>query len=226
MNGLSCPSCGGSRIRRDGSILAARGGRVQRYRCVECGKKFHPSLRLQPVQLREAFLDIEASQLTASFGHVISWALKHRGQDEVLYDCIRRRSLKEERRVLRSLLRALQDVDMVYTYYGSRFDIPFLRTRCLYHGLDFPEYLQLYHRDVYYIARGRLRLHGSRLAQVAEFLGIEGKTPLDPNVWVRASFGDKEALRYILEHNIADVEVLEKVYDRLEPYARPVYRSV
>lgn len=224
MTDLSCPRCGSSRLARYGYVLLARGRqRAQRYVCKECQKRFH--VNSQEAPLRECFVDIEASQLTGTFGHVISWALKPRGGPTVS-DVLRRRSLSEERRILRSFLRTVRGFDLVYTYYGTRFDLPFLRTRCMYHGLPFPEYLELYHRDVYYVARRVLRLHSTRLEAVARFLGVKGKTPLDPNVWVSAEFGDKEALRYILEHNVADVEVLEQVWERLEPYARPVYRSV
>lgn len=221
-----CPRCGESGYTKVGSIIAAR-GRVQRYQCVnpKCQKKYHDSLKLQPVPQRQAYLDIEASQLTASFGHMISWALKDRG-GEVHSDYIKRRSLKEEKRIVASLIEALGEVDEVITYYGTRFDVPFVRTRALYHGLEFPGYMSMSHLDLYYVARARMRMHSNRLATVAEFLGIEGKTALKPDIWVRASFGDVEAIEYIHTHNIADVVILEEVHDRLEPFMKGVRRSV
>jgi uncharacterized protein YprB with RNaseH-like and TPR domain/ribosomal protein S27AE len=225
MTNPTCPRCGSGSTIKNGSILATR-GRVQRFLCHECGKRFHPSLRTQPLNLREGFLDIEASQLTASFGHVISWAIKERGEPTVHYDVLRHRSLKDEKRLLQSLLRTLKQFDLIYTFYGTNFDVPFLRTRCMYHNLPFPEYRELLHRDVYYMVRSRMNLHRKRLESVAEFLGIEGKTRVDPAVWVAASFGDKAALKYILEHNIADVKVLEAVYERVEPFVSPINRSI
>lgn len=222
---MKCPRCGSDHIVRYGTIATAL-GRVQRYCCKACDKRFHPSLKeVPPRPIVEAFLDIEASSLNADFGHVISWAMKRRGGD-VKSDLIRHRTLKEERRILRSLLKELDGVDIVYTYYGSKFDVPFLRARCLYHGLEFPEYLSLYHRDVYYLAKRSLKLHSTRLESVARLLGVEGKTRVDPAVWVAASFGDRQALQQILEHNIGDVLVLEQVYERLAPFARPSYRSI
>lgn len=221
---MACPRCGGTDLRRCGSILLARGmRRAQRWECKSCRKRFHEAPQ---ASLREAYLDIEASQLNATFGYVISWALKIRGDPNVRHAIIKSRSLRSEKRVLRDLLRALKDVDVVYTYYGSRFDIPFIRARCLYHSLEFPSYLEKYHRDVYYLAKRSLKLHSTRLAAVAEFLGIEGKTLVAPSTWVAAAFGDKNALWYILDHNIRDVIVLEEVHRRLEAFERPVYRSI
>lgn len=221
---MKCPRCSSSNIVKHGSILAAR-GRVQRFECRSCTKKFHPPLALQPITRKQGYLDIEASQLTASFGHMFSWALKIR-KGVVFSDFIKTRSLKEEKRIVASLIKALTKVDEVVTYYGTRFDIPFIRTRALYHDLEFPQYMMLSHLDLYYVARFRLRMHSNRLATVSEFLGIEGKTALKPEVWVQASFGDKQAIQYIHTHNIADVTILEKVHDRLEPYMRGVQKSV
>lgn len=221
---LTCPRCGSmGPFRRAGSVLSPR-GRVQRYQCA-CGKKFHRSLRAVPMVLREGYLDIEASQLKASFGIVYSWAIKTRG-GEVESDVIRHHSLQGERRLLGALIRALKKYDMIYTYNGTLFDIPFLRTRALRHGLEFPEYMEVYHTDLYFVAKHRLRMHSNRLEAITKFLRIDGKTPLDPDIWVRASFGDKKALREILVHNIGDVVVLEKVHERLEPYYAGTRRSI
>lgn len=227
MKSLVCPRCGGARIRRHGSILSAR-GRVQRYECRDCNKKFHPSLKTQPMELREGYLDIETSQAgrgAGEWGIVYSWALKERG-GKVRSDVMRERSLKEERRILVSLIRELKDFDMVYTWYGTGHDIPILRTRALKHGLKFPEYMELYHTDLLYVCRHRFKLTSNRLAHVCEFFGIPDKTPLDPDIWVRASFGDKKAFAYIHAHNIGDVVALEKVHERLEPFYRGVRRSI
>lgn len=221
---MNCPRCKSRQSVKNGSILAAR-GRVQRYQCKDCDKKFHPSLLDLPLTRVQGYLDIESSQLNASFGHMLSWALKLRG-GKVFSDFIKVRTLQEEKRIIQSLLQTLNKVDEVVTYYGTRFDIPFIRTRALYHDLKFPEYMSHHHLDLYYVARSRLRLYSNRLAVVSTFLGFPDKTTLKPEIWVQASFGSKEAIKYIHEHNIADVVVLEKVHNVLEPFMRGVSRSV
>jgi uncharacterized protein YprB with RNaseH-like and TPR domain len=51
-------------------------------------------------------------------------------------------------------------------------------------------------------------------------MGIEGKTHLDMEIWFDARFGDQDALDYVVEHNLQDVLILEKAFDKLEPYAK------
>jgi uncharacterized protein YprB with RNaseH-like and TPR domain len=192
-------------------------------------KNFHQSLKTLPFVEREGYLDIEASQAgrgSGQWGICYSWAIKARG-GPIYSAVLRHRSLKAERALLSKLIRTLTKFDRIYTWYGARFDIPFVRTRCLAHGLPFPEYMQLYHTDLWFVARSRLALSSNRLANVETFFNLpESKTPLEPEIWQRAAFGDRQALRYIHEHNVADVKVLELVHERLEAYFAGTRRSI
>jgi len=223
---IFCPVCRSDRIIKHGSILGPK-GRIQRYDCKACGKRFHPSLKEIP--LVEGFFDIETSQAgrgAGNFGIMYSWAIKVGGKDQVYYDVLRERTLKDEARIVLSLVAALRRFDMIYTWYGTGHDFPVARSRSEAHHIPFPEYLELYHVDLYYIFRRLFKLHSNRLAAAAEFFGIEGKTPLDPSVWVDASFGKKSALRYILKHNIGDVQILEQVHKMIRPYYKGTKRSI
>lgn len=183
-----------------------------------------------PVELpdgeRIVYLDIETSNLDANFGLIYSWSCKPQGQAKVYHDIIADRSLDEERRILQSLLERMSQFTTVCGYYSTRFDIPFLRTRCMFHNLDFPPYGTIKHLDLYYHVRSKMKLHSNRLQVAADFLGIPGKTPLRGEVWLAASLGSKEAMAYILEHNIEDVKVLEQVHARLEPFYKAIKRSI
>lgn len=181
--------------------------------------------------VRIGFLDIESSHLKANIGIMLSWSLKIRGVDEVLHDYITREEAvdwdKRDRRIVGSLLEALEDVDMVVTYYGTGFDIPFMRTRMLYWGHKDPlAYGDLFHKDLYYVARGKLQLHSNRLAVVTEFLDIEGKTKLPPETWAKAQLGYEDAIAYVVEHNDEDVIILEEAFEILKPYSKITRRSV
>jgi uncharacterized protein YprB with RNaseH-like and TPR domain len=223
---LHCPLCKSKNISHNGSQLTEL-GRVLRFRCRDCGKTFRDYTgQFAPVPQRMGHLDIEASQLKADFGHIYSWAIKSHKEHQIFSDVLKVRSLDEEKRVVQSLLRTMRSFNILTTYNGTRFDIPFIRTRAMYHGLQFPEFGTIFHRDIYYVARGRLLTHNRKLETVARFLGIHGKTPLDPAIWVAASFGDKKAISYIFNHNLEDVKVLEKVYLALEPYMKPIWRSL
>lgn len=176
--------------------------------------------------LRAAYLDIECTNLDADFGQILSYAIKPQGQVRVISALIEARTLDDEKKLLEKFIEDIAPFNVWITYYGTGFDIPFLRARFMYHGLSFPGYGAARHIDLYYVARGRMKLTSRRLARVSEFLGIEGKTPLKGDMWVRAALGDRQALGYVLDHNIADVEVLEQVHARLEKYMRPIRRSI
>jgi len=167
------------------------------------------------------YLDIETTGLKANVDIMLSWAIKTRDKDEVHYDVIKKSEIfngKYDYRIVKSLVKALDNYDLIFTYYGTGFDVPFMRTRALDHDLPFPKFRSLSHKDLYYLVRSKLQLHRSSLKAATEFLGIDGKTNLDPRVWRDARYGNKEALDYVLEHNVADVEILEDLHKRIEKY--------
>jgi uncharacterized protein YprB with RNaseH-like and TPR domain len=169
------------------------------------------------------FLDIETTNLKANAGPMLSWALKVRGEKEVRYDVITRTELLDktyDKRIVQSCIDNIREMDAVCTYFGSRFDIPFLRTRAIGMELDFPKYGEIFHWDLFYQARSKLLTHRKSLDVITTFMGIKGKTNLDIGVWFDARFGDQAALDYVLEHNRQDTIILEKAFDKLEPYAK------
>jgi uncharacterized protein YprB with RNaseH-like and TPR domain len=179
-------------------------------------------LRFQDlVQGKIGFFDIETSGLQADFGFMYSWTIKTMGEDEYFFGEITAEEIRNgtlDKRIVEELVEALKKYKRIMTFYGSRFDVPFVRTRALAHGLKFVPYGLVQHKDIWFLARRILRLHRNRLENVCDLLGIKGKTHLSPKIWVMANTGNPESLKYILEHNIADVEILEKVYRRLQEY--------
>lgn len=170
---------------------------------------------------RIGYLDIEASQLCADFGICYSWYIKEQGTDHYDYSYVTREELLDgtlDKRVVYELIEAMNKYTLIYTYYGSRFDIPFLRTRALVHNLKFIPRGEVQHRDLYYLARRVLKLSSNRLENVCRILGIEGKTHIDQRFWVLANTGNKEAIEYICDHNKADVDILELAHLRLAEF--------
>lgn len=185
--------------------------------------------------LKVGYLDIEATQLNASFGYMLSWYIKTAGKNEYKYSVIKKSEIFNytfDKRVTKELLEAIKEYDVLYAHYGSdrRFDFPFIRTRVLKHGLekDFPEYMEKFIMDTYPIARNKLKFHSNRLDAIANVLGITSvkKTHLDTNVWQLATVGHTESLEYVADHNKKDVQLLEKVHKRLSKFERPIYHSL
>jgi len=192
----------------------------------------HPNcfIEEQMYKPRVGYLDIETSHLKANFGVMLSYCIKVDGKREILGNVITKKELHHpdmDKWIVKKCINDMMKFDELITYNGTRFDIPFIRTRALIHGLDFPIYGSIKHKDAYYMAKGRLCLHRKNLETVSYALGIPGKNHVDGNLWMKASMhGDKKALEYIYDHNRRDVVVLEKVYKALKEYIREVKRSI
>ncbi len=147
----------------------------------------------------EAYLDIETTGLTPSGCEITVIGIYVCRGDEAEFIQLVGRDV-----CAASILEALAGIDVIYTYNGSRFDLPFIRS---YLGVDLRD--RFAHRDLMYDC-WKNRLFGG-LKSVERQLGIRRNLP-DMNGWqaVRLwwryveSF-DIDALNTLLEYNREDV---------------------
>ena len=179
--------------------------------------------------IKEGYLDIETTGFEANYHHILTYVIKTKGKDEYFKATIEQEDLDDEtfdKRICEQLIKDLEQFDVIYTYYGTGFDVPFMRSRCLYHGLQFPEFGELQHKDIYYMAKRLLKLHRKSLEAATQFFGIKGKNHVLGKEWMCARLGHKWALDYVMEHNIIDCDILEKLHNRLSNYSRRMTKSV
>jgi uncharacterized protein YprB with RNaseH-like and TPR domain len=132
-----------------------------------------------------------------------------------------------DRRLCQQFQEDAASFDRIVTFYGSRYDVPFIRTRCLTHNIDFPPFGSVFHTDAYYAVRSKLKLHSNRLEAACTALGIPSKGHrLSPMLWRDAGVGDRKALAHVLAHNKEDVESLELLWKRLEGCFRATKTSI
>lgn len=167
--------------------------------------------------------DLECSGLNADFGIILCAGFKEvgKGKAEVIgildYMGEDKDLIRAEKRMLKDITARLLDSDVWLTHYGTWFDVPFVNTRLLYHGLPIVP-ANYAHIDTWKISRNRLKLRSNRLVTISEFLGTdEHKNAIKPEQWLRALGGHEPSMRYIIEHCRRDVVVLEEVYERLKP---------
>lgn len=114
---------------------------------------------------------------------------------------------------------ALEEYDVIVTWNGLQFDIPFLNTRLQrwkQRELRTPK-----HRDLMYTARYKMRLASSSLESVATHLNLHArygvkKTRMEPERWTEALGGRYGAYRYILHHCVLDVKVLAACWQEMK----------
>jgi len=191
--------------------------------CFHWDKEHNKLPQTCPMTERVGFLDIEASNLKADFGYIISYCIK-KENGKILEYILSPKEIRNyhfDKHLIEKLCNDIIKFDRIIVYWGKnwRFDIPFVRSRAIFWNVDFPGYKELYVTDVWNDVKSKLCLHRSRLADACNFLDIPAKThPLKPMIWMKALAGDKKSLKYILQHNREDVISLEKVWRVLEKY--------
>lgn len=178
--------------------------------------------------MKIGFLDIETSNLDADFGIMLCYTIKELdgptiGARITKYDL--RHGL--DKKVVTNIIKDMMKFDLLVTFYGTKFDIPFIRTRALNLRLKFPEFGTIQHKDMYFAARSKLRLSSNRLINVGRIiLGKSTKTRIDSRHWIKALQGDARAINYIYDHCKRDTADLEKVYKKLLPFIKNTSRSI
>jgi uncharacterized protein YprB with RNaseH-like and TPR domain len=160
---------------------------------------------------------------------MLTWVIKTRGKEEYKKGCISALDIQNytfDKRILKELIEALKEYDTVVTYYGTKFDIPFIRTRAMMHKLNFLTFGALQHKDCYYMVKMKMRLHRNSLDSACAALGIRGKNHIKGNFWMKAKLGDPVALDYVLDHNTKDCQILEALHKRLEDYVKDQSKSI
>jgi uncharacterized protein YprB with RNaseH-like and TPR domain len=157
----------------------------------------------------EAYLDIETTGLSAFTGAITVVGIYLCNKKETRFIQLVGRDITRY-----SLLEALEDVDIIYTYNGHRFDLPFINVQL---GINLEELFN--HRDLMYDCwrynlRGGFKAVERQLGISRELVGVDGR--LAVRLWWRyVDFFDLEALDTLLAYNKEDVVNLKALKERL-----------
>lgn len=162
--------------------------------------------------------DIESTNLAANFGFILCISYKWLHEKQVHTIAITdfpsfQKDHTSDKNVLKEFYKIYIGADMVVAHYGSRFDIKFINTRCLYHNL--PPFPPVAFIDTWYIAKRFCAFNSNRLKSITEFFNLPEKTPIRGDKWIRATSGDQKAIKYVIKHCVADVLALEATYLKL-----------
>lgn len=171
---------------------------------------------------RVLLFDIETTNLAADFAVLLCVGYKWLGEKKVYCPAIdfsTGNHIRAEKALLKAFMPVLEEADVLVTYNGKRFDVPFLQAKALEHGYN--ALPNTSHVDLYWTVKHAMRISRKSLQNAGYFLGLSNeKTPVEGKIWVKAMLGDAGALRYIVKHCKADVRVLEELYYRLRSLVR------
>lgn len=159
--------------------------------------------------------NVGINQIMAS-GYTMCYSAKWYGQEDVIFDSIYTTAHKKMILGAHSLL---DEADAVVHYYGTKFDIPTLNKEFLLLGLKPPApYKQI---DLYTTAKSVFKFPSNKLDYIAQALKVGNKTKnMSHDIWVKCMNKDPDAWKQMMEYNIQDVLLLEKVYDKMKPWIK------
>jgi DNA polymerase elongation subunit (family B) len=159
--------------------------------------------------------NIALNQLIDS-SYTLCWAAKWYGEDTIYFDSIHRSTPKQMTRRIHKLL---DEADAVIHYNGKKFDIPTLNRDFLLQGLTPPSpYKQI---DLLTTVRSQFRAPSNKLDYWVQKLGLGHKVKHEGHeLWLKCMNGDDEAWSRMEEYNINDVDILEKLYDKVRPWIK------
>ena len=122
---------------------------------------------------------------------------------------------QDDKAMLEKFIPLANRADEIVAHNGDRFDIPWIKTRAIFHGLPpFPNWKTV---DTLQWCRRRLYFNSNRLDYLGKYLGLGGKIKTEFNLWKDVVLDkNASALRRMAEYCRRDVELLEKVWQRIE----------
>jgi DNA polymerase elongation subunit (family B) len=130
----------------------------------------------------------------------------------------------DDKEMLEKFAAVLEEADEVVGHNSDRFDIRWLRTRCLYHGIKLSPYIKGV--DTLKLAKAGFRFNSNRLDYIGKFLQVGGKRIVSghEDLWQSITMhNDQKALDKMIAYCKRDVKLVEDVYHKLEDYG--VYKT-
>lgn len=129
-------------------------------------------------------------------------------------------SKQSDKAMLKKFVEIANTSDEMIAHNGDKFDLAWLRTRCLFHRIPmFPTYKTI---DTLKVSRSKFKFNSNRLDYIAQFLGMGKKIKTEFSMWKDIFINkDKKAMEKMIKYCKMDVVLLEKVYKELSVHIEP-----
>lgn len=130
-----------------------------------------------------------------------------------------RKKKHNDRHLVSDLWKLLDEADIVVAHNGDAFDIKKINSRLAVHGLPPPSPFKTV--DTLKIARSVFKFDSNKLDNLGRYLKEGRKIPnTGAALWRGCVNGDRKSWRTMRRYNAQDVDLLERVYKRLRPWAK------
>lgn len=154
--------------------------------------------------------------------HVLSWAAKWMGEEDVYYQDQRGAvNVEDDKQLLQGIWKLLDECDFVITQNGKKFDQKKLNARFVIHGMKPPSSYR--HIDVLQIAKSQFGFTSNKLQYMTETLCKKYKKSGHAKfsgfeLWSECLRGNLEAWTEMENYNILDILSLEELYSIISPW--------
>lgn len=169
-----------------------------------------------------ALFDFETITLHADYGELLVGAIKPYGKTPIVV--FQREPNSTDRNLAVAIRDELEKYDIIVSFNGKMFDIPFLNTRLMYH--DERRKAPQFHLDLYWIARNLFRMTSNSQASLAKFFGFEEqKLDIPQPVWARAQAGDPKSMSLLVKRCTSDIKTLEEMFKKVKRHIMQIRRD-
>jgi uncharacterized protein YprB with RNaseH-like and TPR domain len=154
--------------------------------------------------------------------HVLSWAAKFLGEDDIYYQDQRdAKNVEDDKELLQGIWKLLDECDFVITQNGKKFDQKKLNARFVIHGMKPPSAYR--HIDVLQIAKSQFGFTSNKLQYMTDTLCTKYKKSGHAKfsgfeLWSECLKGNLEAFCEMEDYNILDILSLEELYLIISPW--------
>jgi len=157
--------------------------------------------------------------------YVLCWAAKWANERTMMSDAIINYSRnfkkhpRDDSKIALSMWKLLDEADIVVTHNGNRFDLKWLNTIFLKHGMPPPStYASI---DTYQQLRTNFRFQSNKLQFSAGDLGLGQKVKHEGfDLWIKCMRGEIKPWKRMVKYCCGDVRLLEDLYTELRPFIK------
>jgi hypothetical protein len=124
----------------------------------------------------------------------------------------------DDSKICEDLWKLLDEAEIVVAHNGDQFDVKVINSRFIFNKLKPPAPYKTV--DTKKVVKGAARFNSNKLDDLGEMLGEGRKIKTDFSLWLGCIQGDKKSWNKMVKYNKQDVLLLEKVYERLLPWAK------
>jgi uncharacterized protein YprB with RNaseH-like and TPR domain len=139
----------------------------------------------------------------------------YKWEDEKVVHEVHWDAKQNDKALLEKFIKVANQADELVGHNGDRFDLAWIKTRCLYHKIDiFPKYTTI---DTLKVARQSFKFNSNKLNYIADFLGLGQKIKTEFGLWKDIVLHkDKVAMDKMIKYCKKDVILLEQVFKTLK----------